>query len=317
MKDKKSIKLIIQIPCLNEERTLPITLKNIPRNIEGVSEVEVLIVDDGSTDDTKTVASRFGVDHIVSVPVTRGLAHAFKVGLDSCLENDADIIVNFDADNQYKGEDIPRLIKPILDGHADIVIGNRRISNIKSFSLFKKILQYFGSWLVRGVSGTNISDVTTGFRAYSRKAALKINVLSDYTYTLETIIQAGHEAFSIVNIEVDTNNPLRKSRLFKSIYEYLLKSVITILRIYSMFNPLRVFFSIGLFTFSFGVLIGIRYLYFYFSGNGSGHIQSVILAAVLLIFGFQIVLIGLLADLIASNRKLIEDILFRIKKSKP
>ncbi|MDP8260075.1 MAG: glycosyltransferase family 2 protein [Candidatus Gygaella obscura] len=314
MEKNKNIKLIVQIPCLNEEKTLPITLNTISRCIDGVAKVEVLVVDDGSKDKTKEIADKLGVDHIERLSKTHGLANAFKVGLNSCLKNGADIIVNMDADNQYRGEDIPRLIKPILEGRADIVIGNRRINRIRSFSLFKKILQYFGSWVVRHLSGTRIQDVTTGFRAYSREAALRINVLSDYTYTLETIIQAGKESVVIENIEVDTNKSLRKSRLFKNIFEYLLKSVITIIRVYSMFNPLKVFFTIGAITFSFGVFIGVRFLYFYFTGGGSGHIQSLILVAIFLIFGFQIILIGLLADLIASNRKLIEDVLYRLKK---
>ncbi len=308
------MKLIIQIPCLNEEESLPKTIEALPKHIDGVDAIEVLIINDGSTDRTVDVAKQCGADHIISFTKRKGLARAFGAGLDAALKANADIIVNTDADGQYKGEDIPRLIKPILEGNADIVVGNRDIENIRQFSWIKKRLQRIGSTVVRHLSSSTVTDATTGFRAYSREAALKLNIISDYTYTLESIIQAENKDLAIANITISTNTVNRKSRLFKSIPEYLRRSTVTIIRIYSMFNPFRLFATIGTVIIVIGLLISGRFLIFYMLNEGEGHIQSLILAAVLLIIGFQILVVGLLADLISANRRLIEDALLRIKK---
>ncbi len=311
MTDKK---LIIQVPCYNEEKNLPITLQDLPRNIPGISQIEILVIDDGSTDQTAKIAKELGVNHLVRFTHHLGLAQAFSAGLDASLKLKADIIVNTDADHQYPGKEIARLTAPILQGEADIVIGVRNIKAIKHFPWAKKRLQKLGSWVVRHISRTNISDVTSGFRAYSREAALKLNIISGYTYTLEAIIQAGKKNLKIASIPIEVNPPLRPSRLIKNTSGYLKKSTATILRIYAMFNPMKIFMSAGLTIFSFGLLIGLRFLYFYFHSSGGGHIQSLILAAVLLIIGFLISMIGLLADLISANRRLLEDSLYRIKK---
>jgi glycosyltransferase involved in cell wall biosynthesis len=309
------MKLIVQIPCLNEEKTLPVTLKDIPRDIEGVDEVEVLIIDDGSEDRTAEVARECGVDHIVRFSQNKGLAVGFMSGLDACLKLGADVIVNTDGDNQYFGKDIIKLITPILEGKADMVVGDREVENIESFSFAKKKLQRMGSWVIRHVSYTDVPDATSGFRAFSRDAALKINILSDFTYTLETIIQAGIKNISVASVTVRTNDKLRDSRLFKSIKSYIVRSISTIIRIYTMYRPLKVFTYVGTTIAAAGMLLGVRFLFHYFSGNGAGHIQSLILSAVLLLVGFQIVMIGLLADIIASNRRLIEEVLYRMRKS--
>jgi len=308
------MKLIIQIPCLNEEGSLPKTLADLPKAIDGIDVIETLIINDGSTDRTIEVARQCGVTHIISFTKRKGLARAFGAGLDASLKAGADIIVNTDADGQYKGEDIPRLIKPILDKEADIVVGNRDIENVRQFSWIKKRLQRLGSAIVRHLSNSTVSDATTGFRAYNREAALKLNIISNYTYTLESIIQAENKDLAIANITISTNEVKRKSRLFKSIPEYIKRSVVTIIRIYSMFNPFRLFTTIGVGTISIGVLIGCRFLFYYILGTGGGKIQSLILAAALLIIGFQILIVGLLADLISANRRLIEDALLRVKK---
>ena len=308
------MKLIVQIPCFNEEETLPITVKDIPRNIKGIDKVEVLVIDDGSTDRTSEVAKELGVEHIVRFNKNKGLAKAFSTGLDACLKLGADIIVNTDADNQYKGEDIPKLIKPILEGKADIVVGDRQIDTIKDFSFMKKKLQKIGSLVVRHVSGTDIPDATSGFRAFSREAALNINVLSPFTYTLETIIEAGNKGMVIIGVPIRTNPKCRESRLYKNIGQYIVRSIITIIRIYTMYQPLKTFFYVGGLVFFAGFLLGLRFLYFYLIGNGAGHIQSLILAAVLLIAGFMIIMIGLVADIVSFNRKMVEDVLCRIKK---
>ena len=242
------------------------------------------------------------------------MAKAFSAGLDACLKLGADIIVNTDADNQYKGEDIPKLIKPILEGKADIVVGDRQIDTIKDFSFMKKKLQKIGSLVVRHVSGTDIPDATSGFRAFSREAALNINVLSPFTYTLETIIEAGNKGMVIIGVPIRTNPKCRESRLYKNIGQYIVRSIITIIRIYTMYQPLKTFFYVGGLVFFAGFLLGLRFLYFYLIGNGAGHIQSLILAAVLLIAGFMIIMIGLVADIVSFNRKMVEDVLYRIKK---
>ncbi len=308
------MKLIVQIPCLNEEKTLPQTVADIPRQIPGVDEVEILIIDDGSTDNTVAAARQAGVDHIVRFARNRGLAAAFAAGADACLRLGADIIVNTDGDNQYYGGDIPRLIAPILAGEADMVIGDRQVETIDHFSPTKKRLQKLGSWVVRQASDTDIPDTTSGFRAYSREAAMRMNVVSDYSYTLETIIQAGKRRLALTHTPIRTNPKTRESRLIGSLSGYLRRSASTIVRTYAMYEPLRIFISAGALLLLAGVILGIRYLYFVAIGEGKGHIQSVILTAVFLIAGFQVILIGMLADLIAINRRLSEDILFRVKR---
>ncbi|UCE05483.1 MAG: glycosyltransferase [bacterium] len=309
-------KLIIQIPCYNEEKTLPVTLKEIPRKIKGVNQVEILVIDDGSTDRTVDVAKENNVDHIVKLTNNKGLAEGFLAGLDACLRLGADIIVNTDGDNQYNGADIQKLIEPILKGNADIVVGDRQVDTIAHFSGMKKKLQHVGSWVVRQVSGTKIPDTTSGFRAFSQEAALKLNVVSRFSYTLETIIQAGKKNIAITHVPVETNSRLRESRLFKSTLSYLKRSIATIVRIYTMYEPIKTFFLIGSVIFSGGLILSLRYLYFYFFTpfGGKGHIQSLILATVLFIVGFQVMVIGLLSDVIAANRRLLEDTLYRVKK---
>ncbi len=308
-------KLIIQVPCYNEEKTLPGMLADLPKELPGIASIEVLVINDGSTDNTVDVASRNGVKHIISLTKRKGLAAVFSAGIDASLKLGADIIVNTDADNQYRGEDIGRLIKPILEGKADLVIGNRKIEEIKHFSFIKKKLQRVGSRVVQYLSGLDIPDATTGFRAYSRDAAIGLNVISEFTYTLETIIAAGNNGIAVENIEVPTNPQTRKSRLFRNIPEYLTRSIATLIRVYTMYRPLKVFVRMGAMLFLGGILLGIRFLYFFIAHKGAaGHIQSLILSAVLLIVGFQIILLGMLADLIAANRRLIENTLNRIKR---
>lgn len=308
------MKLIVQIPCLNEEKTLPATIKDIPREMPGVDKVEILVIDDGSSDRTSQVAREYGVDHIIRFKVNQGLAQGFMVGLQTAIRLGADIIVNTDADNQYYGGDIPRLIQPIIEGRADIVIGNREVETIKHFSVTKRIFQKFGSWVVRVASDTHIPDAPSGFRAFSREAAMRTNIVSGYTYTLETIIQAGHNRLAISHIPVRTNPQTRESRLISSIWKYIWISASTIIRTYAMYRPLRFFSTIGVIIFAGGMLISVRYLYYMFIGEGAGHIQSLILAAVLMMLGFQIIVIGLISDLIAANRRLSEEIVYRLRK---
>ena len=308
------MKLVIQIPCFNEEETLPATLADLPREIEGIDRVEVLVIDDGSTDKTSEVARAAGVDQVVRTPVNQGLARAFATGLDCALKRGADIIVNTDADNQYVGAFIPELVAPILHHEADVVIGNRNPTRVAHFSLFKRMLQGLGSWIVRGLSGTSVPDATSGFRAFSREAALRMNVVSDFTYTLETIIQAGKKQLFVTHVEVDVNPVERPSRLFSGIRSYVARSAATIVRIYALYNPLRVFARIGFVLLAGGFVIGARFVYNYLTTGGEGQIQSLILAAVLLISGFQAVLFGLIADLIGSNRRMIEDALLRVRR---
>lgn len=308
------MKLIIQIPCYNEAETLPVTLKDLPREVAGFSSVEWLVIDDGSSDDTAAVAMEAGVDHIVSFTSNRGLAGAFLAGLDAAVRLGADIIVNTDADNQYMAADIPALVAPILAGKADVVIGARPIDNIGSFSPIKKLLQKAGSAVVRIVSRTDIPDAPSGFRAMTREAAMRFNVFNDYTYTLETIIQAGQKGIAITSVPIRVNRVLRPSRLVKSIPAYLRKSLVTIVRIFVVYKAFRFFMSVGLTAFSFGLAGGLRYLYYYASGDSAGHIQSLILASILLGVGFQTMLTAFLADLLAVNRRLMEDIQYRVKK---
>jgi glycosyltransferase involved in cell wall biosynthesis len=309
------VKLIIQIPCLNEENTLPQTLKDLPDKIEGVDTIEILVIDDGSTDKTVEVAKNLGVHHILQFTNNKGLAKAFISGINQSLKLGADIIVNTDADNQYFGGDIAKLVQPILNKEADIVVGDRQVETIRHFSPIKIFLQKFGSWVVRQLSGTQIPDATSGFRAYSKDAALQLNVVSDFTYTIETIISAGKKNLAITHVPVKTNKKLRESRLFPSISVYLNRSLVTMLKVYSMYRPLRLFTLAGGTSFLLGFAIGCRYLFFFFMGQTEGHIQSLILSAILLIVGFQIIMMGIAAELISVNRQLLEDIQVRIKKA--
>lgn len=308
------MKLLIQIPCFNEAEALPITLKELPREVPGFRTVEWLVINDGSTDATSEIALKFGVDHIISLTKNQGLARAFLTGLDACIKLGADVIINTDADNQYMAADIPALVAPILAGKADVVIGTRPISEIDSFSLTKKFLQNAGSAVVRFVSKTDILDAPSGFRAMTREAAMRFNVFNDYTYTLETIIQAGQKNIAITSVPVRVNKALRPSRLVKSISSYLRKSLVTIVRIFVVYKAFRFFMSVGLTALSLGLAGGTRYLYYYATGNGAGHVQSLILSAILLGVGFQTILTAFLADLLAVNRRLMEDIQYRVKK---
>lgn len=307
------MKLIIQIPCLNEAETLPATLADLPRTIAGIDEVETLVIDDGSRDDTVRIARAHGVDHVVRFPRNRGLAAAFMAGIDASLKAGAHIIVNTDADNQYAGRDIPRLIAPLLTGEAEIVIGDRNIRDQRQMSLSKKLLQRLGSWTVRRVSNTAVPDTTSGFRAYTREAALRMTIVSEFSYTLESIIQAGKRRMAIAHVEIGTNPRTRPSRLFNSMGAYIKSSGATIVRIYTMYEPLKVFTYIGSAMFLAGFVVALRFVYYYLFDYEPGKIQSLIFSAVLMIVGFQIVLIGLIADAIANTRKLIEDVLYRVR----
>ncbi|MGX7203920.1 glycosyltransferase family 2 protein [Enterococcus pingfangensis] len=308
------MKLIIQIPCYNEAETLEIALNDLPKKIDGIDEIEILIINDGSKDNTVEVAKNWGVNYVVNFKRNKGLAKGFMAGLDACLRNGADIIVNTDADNQYVGGDIEKLVRPILDGKTDIVIGERPIMTTEHFSPLKKKLQKFGSWVVRKASNTDIPDAPSGFRAYSRNAAMQLNVTNEYTYTLETIVQAGRNKIAQMSVPIRTNDELRPSRLFSSMFGYIKKSILTILRAFMMYKPLRFFSLFGGIIFAFGALIGIRFLFFFFQGTGNGHIQSLILASTLMMIGFQTFVIGLQGDMIAANRKLLEDIQSRVRK---
>lgn len=308
------MKLIIQIPCYNEEETLGITYDGLPRRIDGIDEIEYLIINDGSNDRTEETARALGFDHIVTFKRNKGLAKGFMAGLDACLHLGADIIVNTDADNQYSGADIEKLVRPILEGEADIVIGERPIDQTEHFSWKKKKFQHLGSWVVRMASGTSIPDAPSGFRAYSREAALRLNVTNEYTYTLETIIQAGHDKIAMTSVPIHTNGELRPSRLFSSMWRYMKRSSSVIIRSFMMYKPLRFFTAVGSFISMLGVLIGLRYLWFFFNGTGSGHIQSLIFTAILILLGVQIIVIGLLADVVAANRKILEDVQYRVRK---
>ena len=308
------MKLIIQIPCYNEAETLEIALNDLPKKLDGVDEIEYLIVNDGSKDKTVEVALNWGVHHVVSFTQNKGLAKGFMAGIEACLSYGADIIVNTDADNQYCGEDIGKLIRPILDGEADIVVGERPIDNTEHFSWIKKKLQHLGSWVVRKASGTDIPDAPSGFRAFSREAAMHINVINEYTYTLETIVQAGRNKMAITSVPIRTNPELRKSRLFHSMWGYVKKSMLTILRALLMYKSLFCRTVVGAVPFLVGLGIGIRFLVYYFSGQMSGHVQSLILACTLMIIGFMTFVIGMLADVMSANRKLIEDVQYHVRK---
>jgi glycosyltransferase involved in cell wall biosynthesis len=306
-------KLIIQIPCLNEAATLPATLADLPRTIPGIDTIEYLVIDDGSRDETAAVARAHGVHHVVRFRRQKGLAAAFMAGIDASLKLGADFIVNTDADNQYSGRHIVRLLEPLLSGDCDIVIGDRNIREIRHMSWHKRLLQRLGSWAVRQVSGTEVPDTTSGFRSYTRDAALRMTLVSEYSYTLESIIQAGKQRMAIGHVEVATNPVTRPSRLFDSIVGYIRRSAATIVRIYTMHEPLKVFTYIGTLVFGIGLFGGGRFLYYYFEGEASRHLASLVASAVFMILGFQVVLIGLVADAISGTRKLLEDVLYRMR----
>jgi glycosyltransferase involved in cell wall biosynthesis len=309
-------KLIIQIPCLNEADTLPATLADLPASVPGIDVIEVLVIDDGSKDGTADVARAHGVDHVVRLTRNKGLAAAFMAGIDASLKQNADFIVNTDADNQYAGSDIGKLLAPLLSGAADLVIGDRNIAELQHMSWRKRQLQALGSWVVRQVSNTSVPDTTSGFRAYTREAALRMTIVSEFSYTLESIIQAGKKRMAIAHVPVTTNPRTRKSRLFDSIFGYIKRSSATIVRIYAMYEPLKVFSYIGLTLFGAGVMLALRFVYEYFTDVtfGGRMVQSLIFSAVFMIIGFQVLLMGLLADVISANRKLLEDLLYRVRK---
>ena len=316
MPDDKRMKLFIQIPCFNEAETLPVTLADLPRKLEGIDEIKWLVIDDGSTDETVKVAHENGVDYVVSHNKNMGLAHGFMTGLETCLEHGADIIVNTDADNQYSAGSIPDLIAPILAGQSDLVIGARPIEEIKDFSPIKKMFQKLGSWVVRVASNTDIPDAPSGFRALSRDLAYQVNVFSDYTYTLETIIQAGQKKFAVSWVLVKTNSWLRPSRLVSSIWSYIKRSIFTIVRVFAIYRPFAFFMSIASLFLLSGFLLGLRYLVFYFSGDGGGHVQSLIFTAILIGAGVQIGIMAFIGDLMNVNRQILEEIQYRSRTQK-
>ena len=310
------MKLIIQIPCFNEAETIPGTLRLLPRRIEGFEQIEVLVIDDGSHDGTAEAARAAGADHVLSLPHHTGLAGAFAAGLDACVRLGADVIVNTDADNQYEAQDIPLLLGPILQGKAEMVVGDRGVATLKSFSPVKRRLQTLGSRVVSQAAHISIPDATSGFRAMTREVALRTLVLSNYSYTLETLIQAGNYKMRVISIPIRTNPPQRPSRLMRGTLDYLRNSSITILRAYAMYKPLRVFFAIGALLMLVGFAFIARFIILFILRDGqTGNIQSLILATVFVIIGFQTLMIGLVADLIAFNRKILEDILYRLRKT--
>ncbi len=308
-------KLIIQIPCYNEEKTLGITLSELPRQVPGIDVVEWLVIDDGSGDRTLDIAKSYGVDHILRFPTNQGLARGFMAGIEEALSAGADIIVNTDADNQYCAADISKLVQPILRQQADMVIGARPIWQTSHFSTAKKLLQQVGSWVVRLASDTTIVDAPSGFRAFSREAALQFNVFSSYTYTLETVIQAGQRGMTVVSVPIRTNPQLRRSRLVRSIPSYVFRSGVTILRIFMLYKPMRFFLALGTVPFSLGALLSLRWLYlFLFIDQTRSRAPSLILAAVLVLIGFQLWMFGLIADLLAANRRILEETQLRQRR---
>ena len=308
------MKLIVQIPAYNEEATIAQTLRDIPKKIDGLTAVETLVIDDGSTDNTAEAARKAGATHVVQLRSHRGLSSAFLAGIDAALRLGADVIVNTDADNQYAGADIARLVSPIVRGTAEVVVGDRGVATSPHMSPLKRTLQRLGSWTVGLASGVSVPDVTSGFRAFSREAALQINVFNPFTYTLETIIQSGNRNLGVQSVAVRTNAPTRPSRLYHGLGTYLRKSVATIFRIYALYKPLKTFFAIGSLLMLAGFALGLRFVLYFVEGDRAGHVQSLILAAVFLIIGFQTMLIGLVADLISVNRRLSEEVLIRIKR---
>ena len=308
------MKLIIQIPCYNEAETLEIALNDLPKHIDGIDQIEYLFINDGSKDNTVEVAKKWGVHYIVNFKQNKGLAKGFMAGVSECLRQGADIIVNTDADDQYCGADIEKIVRPILDGKADIVIGARPIDQTEHFSPLKKKLQHFGSWVVRKASNTDIPDAPSGFRAYSREAALQLNVVNEYTYTLEQIVQAGRNKIAIMSVPIRTNDELRPSRLFSSMFGYIKKSMLTIIRAYVMYKPFRFFTGLGAIPLILGILLGIRYLILLAMGAGQGNIQSLILCSLLIMIGVLVIVLGVLADTIAANRKILQDIQYHVRK---
>lgn len=308
------MKLIIQIPCFNEAQTLSQTVKDLPKAIPGIDCIEVLVIDDGSDDDTSAVAACCGVHHIIRLRSNRGLAAAFQSGIDAALAAGADIIVNTDADNQYKGQDIPLLIQPVLEGKADIVIGDRQVSSNKHFGSSKQQLQVFGSYIVRKFSRTNVPDAVSGFRALSRSAAQSIYIVSTFSYTTEMLIQAGRKRMGVVSVPIRTNPVERPSRLFKSIPQFIVNTGVTILRAYAMYNPLRVFLAAGAFATMLGLAPTVRFVYFYAIGQGTGHIQSLVIGGALLTLGVVAIMLGVIADLIGRNRQIMEGVMERLRR---
>jgi glycosyltransferase involved in cell wall biosynthesis len=308
------VKLIIQIPCLNEAATLGAALATLPRELEGFDSIEWLVIDDGSSDGTAELARELGVDHVIRHPVNRGLATAFMTGIDAALGYGADVIVNTDADNQYEAADIPRLVKPILEHRADMVIGARPIAQTEHFSWIKKQLQHIGSWAVRVASKTDVADAPSGFRAMTRETAMRLNVFNAYTYTLETIIQAGHSNIRVLSVPIRTNPDLRPSRLVKSIGRYVWRSASTIVRIFATYKPLTFFWMIALFFLAVGGISGGWYIFHKLAGQGAGHIQSAVLAAASVTIGLILFMLGFLADLSSVNRRLLERIDWRLRQ---
>ena len=308
------MRLIVQVPCYNEQDTIGRVIAEVPRSIKGVDEVIVLVVDDGSTDHTVAVALAHGADYVAHHTRNRGLAAAFRTGLDAALRLDADVVVNTDGDNQYPGSDIPRLVEPILQRQADIVVGDRDPTTAAHFSVSKRLLQGVGTWIVQQLSNTSVPDAPSGFRALSREAALRLNVVTGYSYTLETLIQAGAQRFAVTSVPIVARPTARRSRLSRSTFDYVQRSMVTIVRAYAMYQPLRVFIMLSVLLFVPGLFGAARFLWFYLNGAGSGHIQSLILSGVLMIIGFQVGLIGLVADLIAANRRLVEESLYRLRR---
>lgn len=307
------MKLIIQIPCYNEAETLAIALNDLPKHIDGIDLIEYLIINDGSKDNTVEVAKNWGVHYIVNFKCNKGLAKGFMAGLDACLRNGADIIVNTDADNQYCGADIEKIVRPILDGKADIVIGERPIDQTDHFSWLKKKLQHFGSWVVRKASSTDIPDAPSGFRAYSREAAIQMNVVNEYTYTLEQIVQAGRTKIAITSVPIQTNEELRPSRLFSSMFGYVKKSMVTIIRSYMMYKPMHFFITLGCFPFFIGIGLGLRFIVAWCRGSGQGNVQSLILCSTLIMIGVMVWVLGMLADVIAANRKILQEVQQKVR----
>jgi glycosyltransferase involved in cell wall biosynthesis len=308
------MKLIVQIPCYNEEQTLPQTVADIPREIDGIDVVELLIIDDGSSDRTIEVARELGVNHIVVNKKNMGLARTFRRGLEASLFAGADIIVNTDGDNQYAGADIAKLVEPIIAGRADLVIGDRQTAKIAHFSPFKKLLQWLGSGVVRKLAGVWVPDAVSGFRAFSREAAIRTNVVSPFSYTIETVIQAGKKDMAVESVPISTNAKTRESRLFKSIPAFIERQLSTIVRMYAMYQPMRVFFFLGTGLMLLGFLPVLRFLYFYLTGDGDGHVQSLLLGGVLMMMGFIAYIAALVADLISFNRQLLEMTLEKVRR---
>ncbi len=308
------MKLIIQIPCYNEANNLESVIDDLPSKISGIDNIEILVIDDGSTDGTVALAKRLGVQHIVSSNKNKGLAYTFHLGLEACIKHKADIIVNTDGDNQYNGLDIPKLVEPILANRVDIVVGDRGGYDNKHFSFFKRTLQVFGSYIISKATGLDVKDSVSGFRAISRSAAQQINIVSEFSYTIEMLIQASAKKLNVISIPIRTNKKTRESRLFSSIPHFLRMSISTLIRIYTMYKPLRVFFVVGSIMTVVGLIPIVRFLYFFMIGSGDGHIQSLLLGSTLLILGFLTLIVGFVADLVSFNRKLMEKLLYRIEK---